>query len=140
MFWKLSKYQKSQISASNHKILNQWTQISNRNWLIWKKAQCNWICPLCCEGIGNEIHYLNECNDSVIVETRETLLKPFQTKWKGVDQITSEELCKAIVGCQNDNILNDIGNLSIICKKCLRNKLYRHKNLTRIIIYWKRSG
>ena len=95
---------------------------------------------MCCEGIGNEIHYLNECNYIVIAETRETLLKPFQTKWKGVDQITSEELCKEIVGCQNDNILNDIGNLSIVYKKCLRNKLYRHKNLTRIIIYWKRSG
>ena len=66
---------------------------------------------MCCEGIRNEIHYLNECNYSVIPETRETFLKPFQTKWKGVDQITSEELCKAIVGCQNDNMLNDIRNL-----------------------------
>ena len=75
------------------------------------KAQCDKICPFCCEGIENEIHYLNECNDSVIAETRETLLKPFQTKWKGVDQIVSEELGKAILGCQNDDMLNDIRNL-----------------------------
>ena len=71
------------------------------------KAQCNRICPLYCEGIGNEIHYLHECNDSIIAERRKTLLKPFQTKWKGADQITSEELCKAILGCQNDDMLND---------------------------------
>ena len=80
------------------------------------------ICPLCCEGIGNEIHYLNECNDIVIAETRETLLKPFQTKWKGVDQITSKELCKAIVGCQNDDMLNDIGNFCCCMQEVLKNQ------------------
>ena len=36
------------------------------------KAQCNRICPLYCEGIGNEIHYFNECNDNVIAETRDS--------------------------------------------------------------------
>ena len=31
------------------------------------KAQCNRICLLYCEGIGNEIHYLlNECNDCTV--------------------------------------------------------------------------
>ena len=85
------------------------------------KAQCDRICPLCCEGIGNEIHYLNVCNDSIIAETRETLLKPFQTKWKGVDEITSEELCKAIVGCQNDDMLNNIGNLCYSIQKVFKN-------------------
>ena len=69
------------------------------------KAQCDRICRWCCEGIGNKINYLDECNDSLIAETRETLLKPFQAKCKGVDQITSEELCKAISGCQNDETI-----------------------------------
>ena len=66
---------------------------------------------MCYEGNGNEIHYLNECNYSIIAEKREILLKPSQTKWKGADQITSEELCKTILGCRNDDMLNEIGNL-----------------------------
>ena len=86
------------------------------------KVQCDRICLLCCEGIGNEIHYLTECNDSVIVETREALLKPFQTKWEGVNQITSEELCKAIVGCQNDDMLNNIGNLCYSIEEVFKNQ------------------
>ena len=85
------------------------------------KAQCNRICPLCGEGIGNGIHYFNECNDSVIAETKETLLKPFQTKWKDVDQITSEELCMAILGCQND-MLNDIGKLCYTLQEVFKNQ------------------
>ena len=95
------------------------------------KAQCNRICPLHCEGIGNEIHYFNECNDSVIAETKETLLKPFQTKWKGVDQITSEELCKIILGCQN-YMLNDIGKLCYSIQEVFKNEALQaekpHKN------------
>ena len=62
------------------------------------KAQCNRICPLCCEGIGNEIHYLNECNDSVIAETRETLKTISNKVERYIDEITSEKLCKAILG------------------------------------------
>ena len=96
------------------------------------KAQCYRICPLYCEGIGNKINYLNECNDSVITETRETLLKPFQTKWKGIDQITSEELCKAILGCQNHDMLNDIGNVCYSMQEVFKNKVRKaekpHKN------------
>ena len=77
---------------------------------------------MCCELIGNEIHYLNECNDSVIAETRETLLKTFQTRWKGVDQITSNKLCKAILGCQNDDMLNDIENLCYSIQEVFKNQ------------------
>ena len=41
------------------------------------KVQWDRIYHLCCEGIGNEINYLNECYDSVLAETRKALLKPF---------------------------------------------------------------
>ena len=77
---------------------------------------------MCCELIGNEIHYLNECNESVIAETRETLLKTFQTRWKGVDQITSSKLCKAILGCQNDDMLKDLGNLCYSIQEVFKNQ------------------
>ena len=77
---------------------------------------------MCCERIGNEICYLTECNDSVIADIRETPLKLFQTKWKGVNQIISEELCKAIVGCQNDNMLNNIGNLCYSIQEVFKNQ------------------
>ena len=45
-----------------------------------KKAQHNRICPLCCEVIGNEIHYLNECNDIVIAETKGDSFKTISIK------------------------------------------------------------
>ena len=57
-----------------------------------------------------------------IAETRETLLKPFQTKWKGVHQITLEELCKAILGCQNADMLKDIGNFCYGIQKVFKNQ------------------
>ena len=34
------------------------------------KNQTNRICPFRCEGIGNELHYLIQCNNKTITKTR----------------------------------------------------------------------
>ena len=44
------------------------------------KKQTERICPLCCDVAGDEIHYLTQCQDSIISRTRVELLHPFHKK------------------------------------------------------------
>lgn len=78
-----------------------------------KKAPNDRICPLCCDSIGDEVHYLIECNNDTIAATRAKFLEPFTRKWKGLDKITSEDFCKAILSCQNNDMLTEIGTLCL---------------------------
>ena len=55
------------------------------------------ICPLCCDGIGDEMRYLTPCQNSIISRTRVELLEPFHKKWKGIHKLTQIELTKAIL-------------------------------------------
>ena len=41
---------------------------------------------------------------------------------KGINQITSEELCKAVLGCQNSDMLNKIGNLCYSIQEVFKNQ------------------
>ena len=49
-------------------------------------------CPLCCDGIGDEMHYLTQCQNSIISRTRVQLLEPFHKKWKDIHKLTQIEL------------------------------------------------
>ena len=69
------------------------------------------ICPLCCDGIGDEMHYLTQCQNSIISRTRVELLEPFHKKWKGIHKLTQIELPNAILACQNDDMLSETGLL-----------------------------
>ena len=71
------------------------------------------ICPLCCDGIGDEMHYLTQCQNSIISRTRVELLEPFHKKWKGIHKLTQIELIKAILECQNDDMLSETGLLCL---------------------------
>ena len=68
------------------------------------------ICPLCCDGIGDEMQYLTQCQNSIISRTRVELLEPFHKKWKGIHKITQIELTNA---CQNDDMLSKTGLLCL---------------------------
>ena len=74
------------------------------------------ICPLCCDGIGDEMHYLTQCQNSIISRTRVELLEPFHKKWKGIYKPTQIELTNAILTCQNDDMLSETG---LLCLKIL---------------------
>ena len=71
------------------------------------------ICSLCCDGIGDEMHYLTQCQNSIISRTRAELLESFHKKWKGILKLTQIELTKAIFACQNDNMLSETGLLCL---------------------------
>ena len=71
------------------------------------------ICPLCCDGIGDEMHYLTQCQNSIISRTRVELLEPFHKKWKGIHKLTQIELTKAILECQDDDMLSETGLLCL---------------------------
>ena len=48
--------------------------------------------------------------------------KIISNKVERLDQITSAGLCKAMLGCQNDDMLNDIGNLCYSIQEVFKNE------------------
>ena len=70
------------------------------------KAPAERICPLCCEGIGDVCHYLEEIKKDM------NLMMPFYQNWKGIEKLSNEELCRAILSCQNEDLLTEIDILS----------------------------
>ena len=60
----------TKIRISAHTLPIEIGRFQNQN-------QTDRICPLCSEGIGNELHYLTECQAKVITKTRFEFLKPF---------------------------------------------------------------
>ena len=75
------------------------------------KAPAERICPLCCEGIGDVFHYLTQCNREEIKEERHELMMLFYQNWKGIEKLSNKELCRAILSCQNEDLLVQIGIL-----------------------------
>ena len=71
------------------------------------------ICPLCCDGIGDEMHYLTQCQNSIISRTRVKLLGPFHKTLNGILKLTQAELTNAILVCQNDDTLSETGRLCL---------------------------
>ena len=79
-----------------------------------KKNQTDRTCSLCCDGIGNELHYFIECKNKAITKTRSEFLKPFYNRLKGIQKLSQEEFCKTILACQNDDMITETG---IFCLK-----------------------
>ena len=71
------------------------------------------ICHLCCDGIRDEMHCLTQFQNSTISRTRVELLEPFHKKWKGIHKLTQIKLTKAILACQNDDMLSETGLLCL---------------------------
>ena len=80
------------------------------------------ICPLCCDGIGDGIHCLTHCQNSIISRTRFELLEPFHKKWKGIHKLTQIELPNAILACQNDDMLSETGLLCLKVQEAFENE------------------
>ena len=59
------------------------------------------------------MHYLTQCQNSIISRTRVELLEPFHKKWKGIHKHTQIEFINAILACQNDVILSETGLLCL---------------------------
>ena len=86
------------------------------------KNQTNRICPLRYEGIGIELHYLIECKNKAITKTRSEFLKPFYNRWKCIQNLPQEEFCKAIIACQNDEMITETGILCLKIQETYQNE------------------
>ena len=105
----------TKIRISAHKFPIETGRFENKN-------KTDRICPLCCEGIGSEIHYLIECKNELISKTRSEFIKPFFNKWKGIHKLSQEELCKAILECQNDDMITVTGTLCLKIQQAFENE------------------
>ena len=97
----------TKIRISAHKFPTETVRFENKN-------QTDRTCPLGCEGIRNELHYLIECKNKAITKTRSEFLKPFYIRWKDIQKLSQKEFCKATLACQNDDMITDTG---ILCLK-----------------------
>ena len=70
---------------------------------------------MCCDGIaiGDELHYLTQCRNSIISRAKVELLEPFHKKWKGIHKLRQIELTKTILACQNDDMVSETGLLCL---------------------------
>ena len=85
------------------------TSTDNHKSCFDQKAQMERICPLCCEGIGNETHYIFECKNNEMTKVRNECMEPFYKNWKGLEKLSTENFCRAIVRAQNDDLLYELG-------------------------------
>ena len=87
------------------------TSTGNHKSCFDQKAQMERICPLCCEGIGNETHYIFECKNKEMIKVRNECMVPFYKNWKGLEKLSTENFYRAIVSAQNDDLLYEVGLL-----------------------------
>ena len=71
------------------------------------------LCPLCCEVIGDECHYLIACKSKEMSSLRNKFITPFFYNWKVINKISTEEFCRAILSCQNDETKLQVGLLCL---------------------------
>ena len=95
----------TKLRISAHKFLIETGRFEN-------KASAERTCPLYCDGIGDVCHYI--CNNEEIKKVRHELMMLFYQNWKGIEKLSNEELCKAILSCQNEELLVE-GELHQIC-------------------------
>ena len=78
-----------------------------------QKTQSERICPLCCEGIGNVTHYIFECKNKEMIKVHNECMEPFYKNWKGLEKLSTENLYRAILSGQNDDMLYEVGLLCL---------------------------
>ena len=78
-----------------------------------KKNKLERICPLWFEDVGNKIHYLTDYKNEKMKKVQSEVLKTFYKAWKGADNLTKKEFCKALLSCQNDDVIYDVGTLCL---------------------------
>ena len=61
------------------------------------------ICPLCCEGICNETHYIFECKNKEMTKVRNKCMEPFHKNWKGLENLSTENFYREILSGQNED-------------------------------------
>ena len=78
-----------------------------------QKTHTERICPLCCERIGNETHYIFECKNKEMIKVRNECMEPFYKNWKGLEKLSTENFCRVILSGQNDDMIYEVGLLCL---------------------------
>ena len=78
-----------------------------------QKTQMERICLLSCEAIGNETHYIFECKNKEMIKVRNECMEPFYKNWKGLEKLSTENFCRAILSGRNDDLLYEVGLLCL---------------------------
>ena len=81
------------------------------------KERENRICPLCCNDIGDEKHYIFECENKTITETREKFMPIIFSKSPQLKRLGIQEKLKYMLLCNDDSLLKDIGILFLKIQK-----------------------
>ena len=85
------------------------------------KSRENRICPLCCNGIGDEKHYLFECDNTNILDKRIKYCKKIYDICPQMHNLSTDDKFKYIIGCTDETILKDTGILFLIIQKEFEN-------------------
>ena len=86
-----------------------------------RKERDDRICPLCCNGIGDEHHYIFECEDQNMKNTREKYMSNIHKKSPQLEVISSAEKFKYILMCKDESLIKDTGDLFLKIQKEFEN-------------------
>ena len=86
-----------------------------------KKERSNRICPLCCNGVGDEEHYIFECDSKVIIDAREMYTKIIDKKSPQIKTLSLHDKFKYMLICRDDTLMKDIGILFLRIQKEFEN-------------------
>ena len=87
------------------------------------KTRDDRICPLCCDGIGDEKHYIFECDNGVIKDIREECTKIIYKKSPQLKLLDINDKFKYILICGDESIMKDIGILFLRIQKKFENNI-----------------
>ena len=88
-----------------------------------KRDKNNRICPLCCNGIGDEHNYICECENQVIKNTRDEYMKIIYKKSPQIVKLSSFDKFKYMFICKDDTLMKDIGILFLKIQKAFDNNI-----------------
>jgi hypothetical protein len=80
-------------------------------------------CPLCCNDIGDEKHYLFECENKTIKKTRDEFISIIYEKSPQIKKLALEDKFKYLLLCRDETLINDIGILFLKIQKDFENFL-----------------
>ena len=64
---------------------------------------------------GNEIHYLTECENRILVRARAPIFKHFQSKYPNFDEHNPKQKSGLLLGCEDNQFCSLIHE---VCHEC----------------------
>ena len=81
------------------------------------------VCPLCNNGIGNELHYLLECNMPKMVDVRVPILQKVVSNDSLFYSMSGDQKCKYLLSTDDTKQLNNTGKLCYKLQKVFKEEM-----------------